>query len=637
LGLTLLLLALVGISVASAQAGLTFFVTDVDAQAFPQVTFNLRAIELGNQVVSSLNESNLTVYENGEQVSELLVTQNEDGPIAYVFMIDQGRLSNFNTFGINNMRQIISTLVSGGYFVDGRDTVMVLGRQHINSDQTVTLLPATQSSSDLTTWVANFNFARSSRNTMGLLGVEDAIAQMTDLVPIPGSQTTAIFYITRYIEDPSNTVAPTSAQNTAAEARTSYTSIHVFQTDFNESRRDALQVLADGTGGQYAGLDRSSFLSSVTAVFQAVDTQRTYYTMTYRSPVAEGEQREITINTPGRPNEGVIGSYEISLLPPSVVIREPVSNSVIRREATIGEEEGAVPAFDTARIPVTAEVTWPDGRARRIASAELMVNGTLEASAEVEPDQTELRFDWDLSDIVTEGLNSITLAVSVEDELGLQAASESTVSVEVILPATPEPEGLTITPSVAALSVPVLCIIGVLIAGIGGGAIYLLRGRVSIKGAAPADEQPEVLATVFADDAPELVFGTLTLLEGPSGLIDETFKIAKLETTLGRNPGVTDISFYADEESSVSRVHAKITLGDDNVFRLTDINSSAGTRLNGRQIQADSAVVLADGDEIVLGNLARRGVKLRFNFASEDDVSPHSGTADDRTHFLGDE
>jgi hypothetical protein len=371
-------------------------------------------------------------------------------------------------------------------------------------------------------------------------------------------------------------------------------------------------------------------------VYQAVDTQRTYYTLTYRSPVAEGEQREITINTPGRPNEGVIGGYEITLLPPNVVISEPVPNSVIRREATIGEEEGAVPTFDTSRIPVTAEVTWPDGRARRINSAELMVNGTVEASIDVEPDQIELGFEWDLSDIVAEGLNSITLAVSVEDELGMVAVAETIVSVEVILPATPEPEGLSITPSVAALSVPILCIIGVLIAGIGGGAIYLLRGRVSVKGATPTDDQPEVLATVFADDAPELVFATLTLLEGPSGLIDEVFKIAKLKTTLGRNPGVTDISFYSDEESSVSRVHATLTLDDDNVFRLTDINSSAGTRLNGRQIQADSPVVLADGDEIVLGNLARRGVKMRFNFASEDNLSPHSGTADDRTHFLGD-
>ena len=247
---------------AAAQAGLTFFITEVNAEAFPQVTFALRAIELGNNEVSSLNESNLTVYESGEQVSDLVITQNQDGAITYIYVIDQGLLANFTSFGLPNIRQVISTLVSGGYFVDGRDTVMVLGRQNINTDQTVVLLPATQTATDLTTWVANFNFARGSRNTKGLLGVEDAIQQMSELVPISGSRTTAVFYVTRYVEDPSRTVAPTSAQNTAAEARNNYTSVYVFQTDFSGLRKDALQVLADGSGGQYALLDRRGSLSA---------------------------------------------------------------------------------------------------------------------------------------------------------------------------------------------------------------------------------------------------------------------------------------------------------------------------------------------------------------------------------------
>jgi hypothetical protein len=409
------------------------------------------------------------------------------------------------------------------------------------------------------------------------------------------------------------------------------------QTDFSGLRKDALQVLVDGSGGQYAHLTRSGFLSAATSVYQAIDAQRTYYTVSYRSPVSEGEQREITINTTGRPNEGVIGIYEIALLPPSVSISEPIANSVIRREATLGEEEGAVPTFDTARLRVLAEVTFPDGHPRHLRSAELTINGSPEDSIDIAPDQTQLEFEWDISDIVTEGVNSVTLGVSVEDELGTVADAESVVSVEVITPATPEPEGFQLTPLVAALSLPVLCIGALVIAGIGGAAYFLLKGRGGLKGATAAQDQPELLATVFADDTPDLVFATLTLLEGPSGLIGEGFNIAGLKTTIGRNPGVTDITFYSDEESSVSRVHCTLTLDDDNVFRLTDNNSSAGTRLNGRKIQAETPVMLADGDEIVIGNLASRGVKLKFNLATEGDSSPYSGTADDRTHFVGDQ
>jgi pSer/pThr/pTyr-binding forkhead associated (FHA) protein len=70
---------------------------------------------------------------------------------------------------------------------------------------------------------------------------------------------------------------------------------------------------------------------------------------------------------------------------------------------------------------------------------------------------------------------------------------------------------------------------------------------------------------------------------------------------------------------------------------LVDQGSSAGTRLNGRQIKPEVAVDLDDGDEIVLGNLAQKGVKLRFNYMSEDGEIPLSGTADDRTHLLSDE
>jgi pSer/pThr/pTyr-binding forkhead associated (FHA) protein len=83
-------------------------------------------------------------------------------------------------------------------------------------------------------------------------------------------------------------------------------------------------------------------------------------------------------------------------------------------------------------------------------------------------------------------------------------------------------------------------------------------------------------------------------------------------------------------------LHAAIDPDPSGDFNLTDRNSSAGTRLNGRQIQAGVPVTLEDGDEIVLGDLARRGVKLRFNLATGENVGPYSGSADDRTHLVGD-
>jgi hypothetical protein len=631
--LTLLLLAL-GVLGAAGQAGRTFFVTDVDASVFPGVQFHMRAVDLDNKVITGLNPTNLAVYENGQQVSDLQVTPNADGPVTYIFVIDQGRLANFTSFQLSNIRQVISSLVSGGYFVDGRDTVLVLGRQFINSDQTVTLLPATQTATDLTTWVANFNFSAGTGSTKGLLGVEDAIRQLSELVPVPGSQTTAILYITRFIEDPSAAVAPTSAQNTAAEARKNHTSIYIFQTDFNQSRKDALQILADGSDGQYAPLDRTNFLSAASIVYQSIDAQRAYYSVSYRSPVAEGGQREITIDTPGRPNLGVTGSYEITLQPPAVSILEPVGNSTIRREASLGEED-EVPTFDVSQLRVSAEISWPDGFPRSVSSAQLFVNGNLETSISPAGDQSRFDFDWDLSDINQAGLNPVSLEVRVEDELGLSASSASNVTVEVILPPDPAGSGLRVTPTLAGVSVFVLCIMGAAVLGTVGAIVVYTRKRSAQVARSAAPAKAEVMHTLIAAVAPELVLATLTVQEGPTGLINEVFRINSIRTVLGRDPTKAEITFYADEESSVSRMHCTILLDDDNQFRLIDNQSTSGTRLNGRRIHPDVPVVLADGDEIVLGNLAQRGVKLRFSLATEDDISPYSGSADDRTHFIG--
>jgi hypothetical protein len=216
----------------------------------------------------------------------------------------------------------------------------------------------------------------------------------------------------------------------------------------------------------------------------------------------------------------------------------------------------------------------------------------------------------------------------------MEADAQSTVNVEVILP--DESSGFKVTPVIASLSAFTVCLGGLVILVVIAGAVFLIR-RSSATQAGTAADAVELQPTIIGEDVQGLPLATLTLLEGSSGLKDEVFKITKLRTTLGRDPSRTDFSFYTDEESSVSRVHCIIQLDDDNVFRLIDENSSSGTRLNGRQIKPEVAVDLAEGDEIVLGNLAQRGIKLRFNYMSSEGDSPLSGSADDRTHLQSDE
>lgn len=620
---------------AMAQAGMNFFVTDVDSSGFPNVTFSLRAVDLTNKAVGGLSASNITVYENGEEVSDLQVTPHTDGPIALIFLVDQGRLANFTSFTLSNTRLAITTLVSGGYFIDGRDTVQVLGRQNVNSDQTVELLPPTSKATDLTTWAANFNFDRGSGSTRGLLGIEDAIKQMSQLVSVPGSQTAAIIYLGRYIEDPSPQVSVSGAQNTATAARRDSISIYILQTDPNKSRKDALQVLAESSGGQYAGLDRSGFMSAVSSVYNTIASQRSYYSVSYRSTLGSSGEREITINATEKPATGVTGTFSINLQPASLTITEPVAGSTIRREAQLGE--GNTLSADTSRVNVVASVSWPDGFSRNIRSAELFANGNPEGSADIVPGSDQLKFVWDPSDIVDEGLNPVKLEVKATDELGLESSVETGVSVQVIIPPTATPEGPPVATMVGG-GVALFCILGFVALAIVGAVYFFVIRRPEPVAREVPDAAPEPRNTIMGADAfPGLVLANLTLLEGPQGLIGETFRIYMATTVIGRNPSATDVTFYPDEDSSVSRMHCTIQMGDDASFRLTDNASSAGTRLNGRRIQPNEPVVLADGDEIVLGDLARRGVKLQFNLPSRDSATPHSGSADDRTHIIGDQ
>jgi pSer/pThr/pTyr-binding forkhead associated (FHA) protein len=184
--------------------------------------------------------------------------------------------------------------------------------------------------------------------------------------------------------------------------------------------------------------------------------------------------------------------------------------------------------------------------------------------------------------------------------------------------------------------IAVVCVIGLGLLVIVGVVFFVLRPRTRPAAPAPAAavSRGEVQNTIIAGAAVlDRTLATLTVLEGPKGLIGESIKVLKATTVIGRNPKATDITFYADEESSVSRIHATLQQDLGGAFKLTDNGSSSGTRLNGRQIKANDPVTLSDGDEIVLGDLGRRGVKLRFGTASPE-AARYSGPADDRTHII---
>jgi hypothetical protein len=102
---------------------------------------------------------------------------------------------------------------------------------------------------------------------------------------------------------------------------------------------------------------------------------------------------------------------------------------------------------------------------------------------------------------------------------------------------------------------------------------------------------------VVSQPMPQKAF--LTALKGASGtwLIDQTpFIIGRTEGNLVLNEG------------SISRKHAQINCGSTQSDTITDLNSSNGTKLNGRRLNGGETAVLANGSIIELGP----NISLRF-------------------------
>jgi len=623
---------------AQAQGDLSYFIFNVNKDNFPDVSFDVRIIDPTNNQVKVGLGNNLTVFENGQQITNATVTEHADAPVHYVFVIDQGQFSGYRNFP--NIKQAITSLDK--FFKDGTDTATVFVRQNAVTDQTFNRLDTTNKINDLDNFVALFGFdASRSGPTQGFLGIQDALNQAK--LPPTGTETVAVIFITRFVESPGTAQgALDMANNIASIAKPKNVSVYVMQADFSGTKNQPLQALANLTSGKYILLKNSTIDAQAGTIYQEVNNQRTIYTVKYRSTSPDTAQRQITINGPQPSANSVAGLYSVSPVRPSVTIDNPNSNVTITRQQLPGSAGQVV--FDTNTVEVVVSTSFSD-TPRAIKSVELTANGKSQGILTADPGQTQFKFQWDITDITATGVTPVTLQAIATDELGLQSAPASTtlnISVVKLEPtAVPTatqapliaiPTGLPSNvdfPTVAIFG-SIICIGFLFVVPFSFLVFYLTRPT-------QAKKVVKDIQNTLIGGAPikSKSLASVTVIEGPKGLIKENISISKAITTIGRNPKMADIVFYPDEESSVSRLHCTIQL-DGKAFKLTDNNSTSGTRLNGRRLSPNDPVELQDGDEIVLGDLGKLGVKLRFGFLMDKTQLPSSGTASDKTFIMDD-
>ena len=79
-----------------------------------------------------------------------------------------------------------------------------------------------------------------------------------------------------------------------------------------------------------------------------------------------------------------------------------------------------------------------------------------------------------------------------------------------------------------------------------------------------------------------------------AGEENEDIAVGYVPFVIGKHTGLAD---YILNKSTVSRFHVRITEEDGQYF-LTDLNSTNGTKVNGRLLAANEKVVLSQGDEV---------------------------------------
>lgn len=143
--------------------------------------------------------------------------------------------------------------------------------------------------------------------------------------------------------------------------------------------------------------------------------------------------------------------------------------------------------------------------------------------------------------------------------------------------------------------------------------LYLNRNKVS---EVVQNVAAEVRKTLLggAGQRGQEVIAKLHVIAARRDLVDQAIDIYTYTTTLGRDPKLCDVQLYNEEDNStVSGLHCTLQYDKaTNQFLLTDDNSTAGTKVNNRQLRANDPYVLEDGDEIQLGDMFRQGARLRF-------------------------
>lgn len=332
----------------------------------------------------------------------------------------------------------------------------------------------------------------------------------------------------------------------------------------------------------------------IQSVYQQIGAFSKQYVIAYRSRAATSGKHRLRVAVRATEQSKVEAfaesQYAVTLAPPQVEVVLPLSGAFVRRgdkwDATAAETKPTT-------MPIEFGITWPDGHPRKISKLAYVVDKGPEISVNNPPsDAGSIALD------ITElGAGNHTIQITVQDELGLSTQTkEIAVPIRIELPAPPiHIQALRFMTGVFPI-VALLISFVMLVA-----AVYVYRKRPAmVMGAVGAIKEGVKVATDFfvRPKAGERKPAKAYLVPIGGGDANQSpIPIRSEAARLGRDDSWANIVL---QDTTVSRLHAKIVEEQDGGFRIYDEGSKSGTYVNEEEVGM-SGQWLRDGDVIALG------------------------------------
>jgi hypothetical protein len=599
-----------------------------DTSDFPMITFSLIALDSDRQIITDLSDLKLT--EDGEEIGDFLSETVKTGA-EVIFVIDantdiEERDEDGGLSRREKVRESILRFVDLYMDPDYVDRVSII----VPDEQSGRFLEESGITFHNTVKNAVNFYLPSELGETPLNNMMEMAIQQAEQGNEEGRSAAIVLF-----SDSSQINEQLEFEDLVDQALSSQAVIYgAILGDTAETWEvDDMQKLTNPTGGLQLHMPEPE---DADPLYEMIRDRAVTTHVTYRSSLNSSGEHTIGAEIDGGTGEI---AFDLIVAPPGVALSLDNSQPIIRvaPEALTPLEE-----VDPKIQPLAADLSWPDGHPRELASVTILVDGEPRSPRIPVLDASGLlTFDWDIRELDS-GLYAIQ--VQVEDELGLTAISEPiplaiAVNRPVFQPtATPAP-----TPTLVPTPVPIptptpepvalidLARDNVLFLGSGAGIALLVvlviiiialiirsrrKKRKALETPPPvggsaydtmAGRPPDTGLTYAV--APE--FASLTTdayLEALENAPDHTtlIPLSGNNVALGRDPKMVQVRF---NDPSVSGLHARI-LESHGSYRIYDEGSTSGTYVNFQRIGLTPRV-LNNRDEIHLGS-----VHLRFHLVT---------------------